>query len=68
MSPFFPSAHRVPRVDDRRVISGLIDVLRQRGYLAESSCIAASIGHPLQADAVYSWVCSEHSLVLKLHS
>ena len=28
ISPYFPLAHGVPRVDDRRVISGIIFVLR----------------------------------------
>ena len=27
-SPFFPLAHGVPRVDDRRVISGIVYVIR----------------------------------------
>ena len=27
--PFFPSSHRVPRFDDRRVISGIIHVLKR---------------------------------------
>lgn len=26
--PFFPPAHAVPRVDDRRVISGLVQVIK----------------------------------------
>ena len=28
IAPFFPLAHGVPRVDDRRVISGIIYVIR----------------------------------------
>ena len=28
ISPYFPLAHGVPRVDDRRVVSGIIDVIR----------------------------------------
>jgi transposase len=28
ISPFFPLAHGVPRVDDRRVVSGIVDVIR----------------------------------------
>ena len=28
ISPFFPLSHGIPRVDDRRVISGIIHVLR----------------------------------------
>lgn len=28
ISPFFPLAHGVPRVDDRRVISGIVYVIR----------------------------------------
>lgn len=28
ISPFFPFAHGVPRVDDRRVISGIVYVIR----------------------------------------
>jgi putative transposase len=28
ISPFFPLSHGVPRVDDRRVISGIIFVIR----------------------------------------
>src|SRR5512136_979822 len=28
ISPFFPLAHGVPRVDDRRVVSGIIYVIR----------------------------------------
>ena len=27
-SPFFPAAHGVPRVDDRRVVSGIVYVIR----------------------------------------
>jgi len=29
ISPYFPKAHGVPRVDDRRVLSGIIHVLRR---------------------------------------
>ena len=29
IEPFFPRSHGVPRVDDRRVISGIIYVIRQ---------------------------------------
>jgi transposase len=28
ISPFFPLAHALPRVDDRRVISGIVYVIR----------------------------------------
>ena len=28
ISPFFPLLHGVPRVDDRRVVSGIIHVIR----------------------------------------
>jgi transposase len=28
ISPFFPLSHSVPRVDDRRVVSGIIYVIR----------------------------------------
>ena len=28
ISPFFPLSHGVPRVDDRRVVSGIIFVIR----------------------------------------
>ena len=28
ISPFFPLAHGVPRVDDRRVVSGMVHVIR----------------------------------------
>jgi len=28
ISPFFPLAHGVPRVDDRRVVSGIVYVIR----------------------------------------
>jgi transposase len=28
ISPFFPLAHGVPRVDDRRVISGVVYLIR----------------------------------------
>jgi transposase len=28
ISPHFPLAHGVPRVDDRRVVSGIVDVIR----------------------------------------
>ena len=28
LSPFFPLAHGVPRVDDRRVVSGIVYVIR----------------------------------------
>jgi transposase len=27
-SPYFPLSHGIPRVDDRRVLSGIIDVIR----------------------------------------
>jgi transposase len=47
ISPHFPLAHGVPRVDDRRVVSGIIyvirnglqwkDVMTQR-YLHKSRC------------------------------
>lgn len=30
ISPFFPLSHGVPRVDDRRVVSGIIYVIRNR--------------------------------------
>ena len=30
ISPFFPLAHGVPRVDDRRVVSGIVYVIKQR--------------------------------------
>ena len=29
LSPFFPLSHGVPRVDDQRVISGIIYVIKQ---------------------------------------
>ena len=29
IKPFFPRSHGIPRVDDRRVISGIIYVIRQ---------------------------------------
>ena len=28
IAPFFPLAHRVPPVEDRRVIRGIVDVIR----------------------------------------
>lgn len=28
ISPYFPLAHGVPRVDDRRVVSGIVPVIR----------------------------------------
>jgi transposase len=28
IAPFFPLSHGVPRVDDRRVVSGIIDVIK----------------------------------------
>ena len=28
ISPFFPLAHGVPRVDDRRVVSGIVYVIK----------------------------------------
>ncbi|NKQ69749.1 hypothetical protein C3Y89_05005 [Rhizobium sp. UPM1132] len=28
IEPYFPLSHRVPRVDDRRILSGIIFVLR----------------------------------------
>jgi transposase len=28
ISPFFPLSHGVPRVDDRRVVSGIVYVIR----------------------------------------
>lgn len=28
ITPYFPVSHGIPRVDDRRVISGIIDVIR----------------------------------------
>jgi transposase len=28
LSPYFPRSHGIPRVDDRRVLSGIIDVIR----------------------------------------
>jgi transposase len=28
ISPYFPLAHGVPRVDDRRVVSGIVSVIR----------------------------------------
>ncbi len=31
ISPFFPLAHGVPRVDDRRVVSGIVYVIRNAG-------------------------------------
>lgn len=30
ISPFFPLSHGVPRVDDRRVLSGIVYVIRDR--------------------------------------
>ena len=29
ISPYFPKSHGVPRVDDRRVISGIVSVIRK---------------------------------------
>ena len=34
IKPYFPLAHGVPRVDDRRVVSGIIHVLRNGSTLA----------------------------------
>ena len=34
IKPFFPLAHGVPRVDDRKVISGIIFVIKKRPALA----------------------------------
>ena len=31
ITPHFPLAHGVPRVDDRRVVSGIVDVLLSQG-------------------------------------
>jgi transposase len=28
LSPYFPRSHGIPRVDDRRVLSGIISVIR----------------------------------------
>ena len=28
ISPFFPSSHGIPRVDDRRVVSGILYVIK----------------------------------------
>jgi len=30
ISPYFPLSHDVPRVDDRRVVSGIVYVIRNR--------------------------------------
>ena len=46
ISPFFPLSHGVPRVDDRRVISGIIYVIK----------------HGLQwKDAPKDWPASPHA-------
>ena len=55
ISPFFPLSHGVPRVDDRRVINGIIYVIRnglqwkdaQKAYgpyktLYDGACLACS--------------------------
>ena len=36
IKPYFPLSHGVPRVDDRRVVSGIIHVIRKR--LAMAGC------------------------------
>jgi transposase len=38
IEPYFPLSHGVPRVDDRRVISGIIFVIRRRPALARCAC------------------------------
>lgn len=41
ISPFFPLAHGVPRVDDRRVLSGIVYVIRTRLCITGSFAGAA---------------------------
>ena len=59
ISPFFPLSHGVPRVDDRRVISGIIFVIRNGLRWRD---VPASYGHTRQSITASSagarWGCS----------
>ncbi len=39
IKPYFPLSHGVPRVDDRKVVSGIIHVIRG---VSETLCMALS--------------------------
>ena len=47
--PFFPLSHGIPRVDDRRVISGIIFVIRKRSALAGCAGRIWPIEYPVQS-------------------
>ena len=38
ISPYFPLSHGVPRVDDRRIISGIIFVIRNGLRVKSENC------------------------------
>jgi transposase len=63
ISPFFPLSHGVPRVDDRRVISGIIFVIRNGLRWRD---VPASYGLTRQFTTASSagarWACSGGSL------
>ena len=54
ISPFFPLSHGVPRVDDRRLVSGIIYVIRDavegRSYRLRPAQDALQSLHPLEPD------------------
>jgi transposase len=45
IKPYFPLSHGVPRVDDRRVVSGIIHVIRNGLPVAEDTHARAAASH-----------------------
>ena len=52
IKPYFPLSHGVPRVDDRKVISGIIHVIRNGGPVAE---LCRSFSRILYAKGEAKW-------------
>lgn len=60
IEPYFPLSHGVPRVDDRRMISCIIFVIRNAG--CAGATLQQSMGHPRRStiglSAGAGWACS----------
>ena len=58
IEPYFPLSHGIPRVDDRRVLSGIVFVIqggmhRRTTALPKRSIIGSSVGAALACSIVF---------------
>ena len=69
IKPYFPLSHGVPRVDDRRIVSGIIFVIRNglrwrdapKDYGPHKTIYNRLAAPPFGSSAGAAWACSTRS-------